>query len=124
LAGGDAPIPVTRRTRRGNDSLSAAASAAPDEARADTLTVQQALLDRARSALAHGDGGQALTALSEHARVHPTSELAEEREALTIKALITSGDIAAARKRAADFGVRYPRSLFLSSIRAALAKNP
>jgi len=90
----------------------------------DTLTVQQALLDRARAALARGDGAQALAALAEHARVHPASTLAEEREALTIKSLIASGDYPSARARGDRFGQRYPHSLFLPSIRAALSKNP
>jgi hypothetical protein len=90
----------------------------------DTLTVQQGLLDRARAELARGNGGQALAALSEHARVHPSSELAEEREALTIKSLLSAGDRAGARQRAAGFAARYPRSLFLPSIRAGLSENP
>jgi hypothetical protein len=94
------------------------------EPQTNTLSAQQALLDRARAALAHGDGQQALAALSEHARVHPTSELLEEREALIIKSLIASGDSATARARAAAFAARYPRSLFLPSIRAALPENP
>ncbi|HWA72978.1 MAG TPA: outer membrane protein assembly factor BamD [Polyangiaceae bacterium] len=89
-----------------------------------SLTEQQALLDRARSALSHGDGGQALAALAEHARAHPTSELAEERDALTIKSLIRASDYAKARELAAAFIARYPHSLFLPSIRAALAQNP
>jgi hypothetical protein len=91
---------------------------------AGSLTEQQALLDRARSALSHGDGNQALAALAEHARAHPTSELAEEREALTIKSLIRASDYQQARKLAAAFSARYPHSLFLPSIRAALAQNP
>jgi len=81
-------------------------------------------LDRARSALARGDGDQALAALGEHARVHPGSALVEEREALFIKSLIAAGDVSTVRARAAAFAARYPHSLFLPSIRAALSKNP
>jgi len=109
---------------RGRPAQVEVTSAVEADSRGDTLTVQQALLDRARAALAHGDGRQALAALAEHARTHPASDLLEEREALTIKSLIASGDSTTARARAAAFAARYPQSLFLPSIRAALPENP
>lgn len=105
------------------ETVSAAASTRV-EARVEPLGEQQALLDRARAALASGDSGQAQAALSEHARVYPSSALAEEREALAIKSLITSGDSAGARARAAGFEARYPHSLFSPSIRALLSQSP
>jgi hypothetical protein len=41
-----------------------------------------------------------------------------------VKSLIAAGDDAQARARASGFAARYPRSLFLPSIRAALRENP
>lgn len=117
-------VPAPSHVASANETASRAGGEASPAPRANSLTAQQALLDRARSALARGDGGQALAALSEDARIHPASELSEEREALLIKSLIAAGDSASARVHAAAFGARYPRSLFLPSIRAALPENP
>ncbi len=88
---------------------------APDHADRD-LAGERILLERARSALARGNGEEALAALDQHARAYKTGKLAEEREALSIQALVTLGRRDDARERAARFRSEYPRSVFLAVI--------
>lgn len=83
-----------------------------------------ALLERARAALAQSDSARALSYLSLHERTFPRSPLLEEREALAIKALVAASRIGEARLRLGTFATRYPKSLFLMSLRAAVETNP
>ena len=85
-----------------------------------TLAKERALLGPAREALARGDNASALKALADHAKAHPTGQLSEERESLWIQALVRSGDGDAAKARAAKFRKRYPLSIQLRVIDAAL----
>ena len=85
------------------------------------LTAERALLDRARKALARGGTQEAEAALDLHARRHPMGLLGEEREALAIKVLVDSGRVEEARRRAAKFKDRYPRSLFGPAVEEAIA---
>jgi hypothetical protein len=94
--------------------------AAAVESHQASLREQQALLDQARLALGHGQPDRCLAALGTHRSRFPTSLLAEERDALTIKALAASGNLAAAREQATAFLTRYPRSLLLPSIEATV----
>ncbi|HVU52157.1 MAG TPA: hypothetical protein VHL80_15775, partial [Polyangia bacterium] len=116
----------------------AAAPAAPreerratEEPRADApvvtagvLAQEQALLDPARAALAHGDGVGALARLALHERRFPNGALAQERDAMTIRALILIGDRDHARARADAFRSRYPSSLLWPMIAASLDAVP
>lgn len=79
-----------------------------------------ALLETARSALARSQAQDALSALSLHRREFPGSAMTEEREALTIKALLASDQRTAAEAALASFAQRFPRSLFLPALHAAL----
>jgi hypothetical protein len=79
---------------------------------ARSLAEQQILLDVARRALARGDGATALEALAWHRSRFPRTQLAEEREALTIKALRAAGRGGEASAQAQQFTARYPRSVF------------
>lgn len=81
-------------------------------------------LDRARSALARGQAAQALTLLSSHAARHPGSMLAQERDALTVKALAASGRHSEARAAGARFIASYPNGLLLDAVKASLATIP
>jgi hypothetical protein len=80
------------------------------------LASERILLERARSALARGDGSQALAALDQHARSYKTGQLAEEREALSIQALLAVDRQDEATGRAARFRAAYPHSVFLPMI--------
>jgi hypothetical protein len=85
------------------------------------LAAEQALLDPARAELARGDGGGALARLELHERRFPSGALAQEREAMTIRALVLTGDRDRARSRASTFRAHYPDSLLWPMIQATLA---
>ena len=102
-----------RRARPGDDATATRVSSSG-------LAAEQALLDPARAALAHGDGSAALARLSAHERAFPNGALAQEREAMTIRALALAGDGTRARGRAQSFRSRYPDSLLWPMIAATL----
>ena len=85
---------------------------------------ERALLDAARRALAAGEPQKCLTELGKHARAFPSGKLAEEREAMTINALVGVGRYAQAREKAAIFSRRYPRSFLTPSVEAAISAIP
>jgi len=72
-----------------------------------------ALLEPARTSIARGEFGAALTALAKHRREFPNGELAQEREALRVRALWGVGQKGAASAAAKAFRKRYPRSVLL-----------
>lgn len=101
------------------------AAPAPDAGRSpSSLKDERALLDQARAALTQGDGASALVRTEEHARRFATPQLAEEREAIAIQALVVQGRFAEARDRAARFEAGTPDSLFRPAVEAALASIP
>ncbi len=71
------------------------------------------LLQRAQAAYAAGNLSQALTLVEEHGRRFPGGRLAEEREALRVRALANSGRTQEADRAAKAFAARFPRSVFL-----------
>lgn len=90
------------------------------EPSAKGLAAERALLDVARAGLAQGDPGTALRAAERHAHEYPDGALAEERDAMRVKALMQLGRAGEARRRAADFEQRYPTSLQLRAVRSAV----
>lgn len=86
------------------------------------LRAERALVEAARSALARGDDTAALMFVDRHARRFARGTMSEERDAIRVQALARSGDRAAAQVRRAAFERAYPQSLFLPTIRAALAE--
>jgi hypothetical protein len=118
-----APSSDTRAaaTKSGAPSSDTAATDAPAGGRGarDALAGERALLETARAALGRGDFARALTAAQRHERRWPRGQLAEEREALTVRALAASGQVDAARARAGAFRARFPRSIFLPAVDAA-----
>jgi len=92
--------------------------------RAASLAEQQALLDVARVAFAHGNYSLTLQTLATHAARFPKSVLAEEREALQIKALAASERLPEARTLAHRFQARHPQSLLLPSIKDSVGTIP
>jgi TolA-binding protein len=106
-------------------------SAAPAASAAETAHVPRpapilesygaelALLRRAHSAYGSHDFSTALRLLAEHGRRFPNGRLAEEREALRVRALSGLGLNEAARLAAREFAVRFPRSVLLSRTIAA-----
>ena len=73
-------------------------------------------LQRAQVAFAGRDFTGALAASAEHARRFPSGWLAEEREALRVRSLGGAGRGDEARRAAAAFGERFPRSALSSRL--------
>jgi len=94
------------------------------EPAAQDLAAERALLDRARRALGGGNYDEADEVLDGHARRFPGGVLAEEREALAIKVLASSGRAIEARTRAEGFRERFPSSLFGPSVDETLSTIP
>lgn len=88
------------------------------------LARERQFIEQARSALVRGESRAATEALAAHATSFPGGRLAEERESLWIQALVRLGDFAAARERATAFKARFPNSLLLPAVEAALATTP
>jgi hypothetical protein len=124
-AGNGAPQHAAAATNDASRETRAGASTAPAAKALDpaSLAEQQALLDQARSALGKGDGQAALDAVDRHIGRYPESVLAEEREAIAIKALVNVGKRVEARSRLTRFEKSFPRSPLLPSVRAAAAEG-
>lgn len=100
------------------ESSSASHAAAPPadgtRSAARQFTSEVQLLEPARTSIAHRDYAAALVLLAKHQREFPNGELAQEREALRVRALWGEGQQSAAKAAAKAFGKRYPRSALLS----------
>jgi len=99
----ETPVPASPRAKA---TLSRA-----DEARAELR-----LLRQARAAVVREDYAAALPPIAEHARRFKDGRLTEEREALKVKALAGLGRTDEARRAAASFRARFPRSVLLPAI--------
>jgi len=91
----------------------------PKPARVDIDEVT--VLDQARTALAQGDPTTALRRLQLHQRQFRDGVLSEERDALTVVALVRSGRSTPAREAAARFTKRHPSSALTAVVREAVA---
>jgi hypothetical protein len=120
---------ITPRTRATPSSTASSAPTAPTaptapaapRASTDGIAVERALLDEARDALRRGDAEACLEAVGRHKARYPAGGLAEEREALAVRALVDSGRAAEARERANAFVVEYPASLLRPAVEAAVS---
>jgi hypothetical protein len=83
---------------------------------ADAARAELRLLTQARAAVLHEDYAAALPPLAEHARRFRHGRLAEEREALRVKALAGLGRDREAERAAAAFEARFPRSPLVSAV--------
>lgn len=111
----DVPSVESRASTRPSSRITSRRGAAL-EAEGDALARERRLLDAARGAIRGGNAEEALATLSRHAQEFESGVLAEEREALTIRALIELGRIGEARMQGAGFRAAYPNSLFLPSL--------
>jgi hypothetical protein len=82
------------------------------------------LLEQARTRLAEGQPSATLELLRKHRGAYPTSALEQEREALTIRALVAGGKHGEARRRADAFAELYPTSVLRPSVERAVGKIP
>jgi hypothetical protein len=112
---------ATKRRKVGSqDGPLAPAIALPGSGRDVLLAEESALLEQARIDLLRGSGARALQTLATHQRRFPAGRMLEQREALTIQALVLAGRRNEAHLRAERFRDRYPGSLMLQVIRSAL----
>jgi hypothetical protein len=82
----------------------------------DALTAELDLLQRAQAAYTQRDFLAALVLAAEHARRFSNGHLAEQREALRVRSLLGCGRSDEARRAAAAFAVRFPRSVLLPRV--------
>jgi hypothetical protein len=97
---------------------------APALSRADAARAELRLLRAARAAVARRDFAGALAPIAEHTRKFKNGRLAEEREALRVKALSGLGRTEEARRAAAAFRARFPRSVLLPAVSRMPASEP
>lgn len=76
----------------------------------EAYAMELGVLQPAQQAVARQDFASALAAIAEHRRRFPSGRLAEEREALRVKALLGLGRAAEAQRTGAAFRERFPRS--------------
>ncbi|HEY3666151.1 MAG TPA: hypothetical protein VGL19_09135 [Polyangiaceae bacterium] len=81
---------------------------------AQQYALEVAELEPARLGIGRRDYDSALRAIARHRRDYPAGLLAEEREALHVRALWGMGNQSAAKAAAETFRKRYPRSALLS----------
>jgi len=111
------PEPRTEVQLDGQPALELAPTAAmPRPSRVGALRAELRLLQRARAAVAGERFGAALIPIDEHARQFKDGRLAEEREALRVKALAALGRSDEARRAAAAFQSRFPRSVLSPAV--------
>lgn len=87
------------------------------EQRHATAQAESRAIAEAREALRSGNVATALSTLGRARSLFPDGILRQEREALTIEALVRSGQRASARARAAAFLDTYPRSPHAAQVR-------
>jgi len=102
------------------NAVSAAALA--DNARASQLREESAMILGARRVLRAGDPARALTLLDAARTRFADGGLVQEREALTIEALVRSGQRALATKRAEAFLRDYPKSPHGADVRSLVVE--
>ncbi len=121
-----APAPVAPRPEPPSKSsvLPAAEPAAPSTPRQgrgqQNYGAELELMRSAHTAYAAHEFANALVLVSEHARRFPRGLLAEEREALRVRCLAGSGRVNEARRVAASFAKRFPRSVLLPRLQGDL----
>ena len=91
---------------------------------APALGRERAILESARAALREGRHELALVEAARHETAFPRGQLAEEREAIAIRALAALGRWREVRSRAAAFKRAFPQSMLLPLVEATEAAAP
>jgi hypothetical protein len=104
----------------GRRAATANVDAGATVARDGNLAAERILIDTSRSALARGDHAAALDAVAQHGERFPNGQLAEEREVIAVQALVAAKRVQEAADRAGRFRRKYPNSLLLPVLDAAL----
>jgi hypothetical protein len=111
-----APAPASAAAAPMSTPLSSSTARSRDT----DLAAERAILERARSALARGDGPGALAPIAQHGREFARGQLVEEREVLAVQALVAAGRGKEAAERGAHFRKTFPHSLLLPIVDQAL----
>ncbi len=112
---------VERSAASSAHGVTAAPNSSPVRGEGSQLARERALLDLARAAAARGEPALALAQAERHRQQFPQGRLAEEREAMAIRALLALGRRADARARADAFRASYPNSFLTPVIDSALS---
>ncbi len=102
----------------------ASARSSPARASIANLRQEQRLLDAARDSIVRGEPEGALVPLASHAARFPRGSLAEERDALRIRALARLGRLDEARESFTRFRAAYPHSFLLDGAAADVEPIP
>lgn len=110
-------LPVAASARAPSASAGASSSTKSD------LASESVLLETARTALERNEPEHAMAALDRHRQKFPNGQLSEERESLTIYALVAEGKMDEARAKTIAFHATYRNSLQGPAL-DALTKTP
>jgi hypothetical protein len=116
-----APAPTDGIVRALAPEAPSVAALPETETSSELLMREVQMLDRAKRSLARGDAAGALAALGEHARAFPRAALRPEADLLRMRALLASGDRAAALGIARRLVAQAPQS---AHARAAITLLP
>lgn len=119
-----APVAAAQEAEEAEEATPATAVDKPTLSRADQARAELRLLRQARAAVAREDYAAALPQIAEHAHRFKDGRLTEEREALRVKALVGLDRTAEARRAAAAFRARFPRSVLLSAVNKMSPSEP
>jgi hypothetical protein len=112
--------PVARSWQGSPPSLPAAPSPRAAATPGDQLARERTILDLARGALEREDGAAVLQATEQHEQRYPKGVLAQEREAMAVRALVMLGRGDEARARVARFRASFPDSVLLPALGSAV----
>ena len=120
-----APAPIVESAARPTPGPAPVAAPAPRPVRTNAgLNTEAALIERARTALTRGWTDSALAAIEQHSARFPEGQLLEEREALRVLATARAGKVEEAQQLANAFATRFPDSLWLEQVAAAVPPQP
>jgi hypothetical protein len=105
--------PPSERPEPLDPSSSRALRPATEPSARSAYAAELELLQRAHSSYGSRDFESAFRLLAEHSRRFPNGVLAEQREALRVRSFAGAGRSAEARRAAAAFANRFPRSVLL-----------
>jgi hypothetical protein len=100
-----------------------AVSARPAQPEEPSLSLEIALLDRARAATASGEPARGLRLLDEYRTRFPAGVMASEAAVLRIEATGATGDVAAARRLAKAFLAAHPQNPYAARIASVVGKD-